>query len=273
MKNLVTLFCLGAALVGHSQAPRLEKVWETDSVVAIPESVLADARTGRLYISLIDGAPWGKDGKGGIAVINPDGKSYDSTWLTGLNAPKGMGIFKNKLYVADMNEVVVIDVPTHKIEKRIVIDSATWLNDITVSDKGVVYVSDSKTGKVWQVVKNKATLYLQDLKGINGLKAVKDGLVIASGTALVKADSRKKITAIATLPQGGDGIEPVGNGDLLVTSWSGYIYYVTAKGVVTTLLDTQAKKINAADIGYDPVKKMVYVPTFFAKTIVAYQLK
>jgi len=31
--------------------------------------------------------------------------------------------------------------------------------------------------------------------------------------------------------------------------------------------------MNTADIGYDPAKKVVYVPTFARKSIVAYQLK
>jgi len=39
------------------------------------------------------------------------------------------------------------------------------------------------------------------------------------------------------------------------------------------LLDTSKEKKNTADIGYDPVKRIVYVPTFNAKTVVAYQLK
>jgi hypothetical protein len=39
------------------------------------------------------------------------------------------------------------------------------------------------------------------------------------------------------------------------------------------LLDTHVEKKNTADIGYDPVNKIVYVPTFNAKTVVAYKLK
>ncbi|HXS54648.1 MAG TPA: hypothetical protein VN726_00910, partial [Hanamia sp.] len=70
-----------------------------------------------------------------------------------------------------------------------------------------------------------------------------------------------------------DGIEPIGNGDFIVTSWAGYIYYVHANGKVETLLETHDQKINSADIGYNPEKKIVYVPTFLHKTIAAYKLK
>ena len=60
------------------------------------------------------------------------------------------------------------------------------------------------------------------------------------------------------------GIEPIGNGDFLVTSWPGYIFYVYADGQKELLLDTHEQKKNTADIGYDPVKKIIYVPGILA---------
>jgi hypothetical protein len=39
------------------------------------------------------------------------------------------------------------------------------------------------------------------------------------------------------------------------------------------LLDTREQKVNSADIGYDAKNKIVYVPTFFRNSVVAYQLK
>jgi hypothetical protein len=189
-----------------------------------------------------------------------------------MNAPKGLGMYKGKLYAADISEVVVIDMKKGKIEKRIAIDSAKGLNDITVDKKGIVYVSDSRTSKIWRIKKGVPTLYLDNMKGVNGLKSIGDDLYILSGKSFVKADKNKQITAIVELPQGGDGIEPIGNGDFIITAWAGYIFYVTASGTVETMLDSHLEKINTADIGYDPVKKIVFVPTFNAKKIVAYSL-
>jgi hypothetical protein len=136
-----------------------------------------------------------------------------------------------------------------------------------------VYVSDSKTAKVWRIENDIPTLYSENMKGVNGLKAVKEDLIIASGVAFLKSDAQKKVTQIAQIPQPVDGVEPIGNGDYIVSSWSGYIFYVYANGKVETLLETHDQKRNTADIGYDPAKKMVYVPTFLAKTVSAYQLK
>lgn len=252
---------------------KLEKIWETDTVVAVPESVLPDFKKGILYISLIDGGGWDVDGKGGVGKLSLDGTKYESGWITGLNAPKGSGIIGNRLYVADINEVVIIDIQKGKIEKKIRIDSATGLNDITVSDKGIVFVSDSRTTKIWRIENDVPTLYLDTMKGVNGLKAVGDDLYIGSGKLFLKADAKKQLTKIAEVSQGIDGIEPIGNGDFILTAWGGYIWYVYADGRVETLLETHEQKKNTADIGYDAQKRIVYVPTFNAKTVVAYSLK
>ncbi len=266
------LIVLAALIViGANAQHKIEKIWETDSIVAVPESVLLDGK-GTMYIALIDGGGWDVDGKGGIGKLSPDGKKYDSTWVKGLNAPKGMAILGNKLYVADITDVIVIDLASGKIEKRISPDSAKGLNDITVSDKGIVYVSDSRTAKVWRIENDKSTLYLDSMNGVNGLKAVGDDLYIGSGKRFLKADKDKKVTKISEVPQGIDGIEPIGNGDFLLTAWAGYIWYVYADGKFDTLLESHPQKKNTADLAYDAKNKILYVPTFNAKTVVAYKL-
>lgn len=274
MKSLIVLSLVILVFADlYAQQHKLEKIWETDSVVAIPESILADLKNGVLYVSLIDGPPWEADGKGGVARLGLDGKKYEPTWITGLNAPKGFGLSGNRLYVADLSNVVIIDIQNGKVEKKIPIDSAVGLNDITVTDKGIVYVSDSRTTKIWRIENDNPTLYLDTMRGVNGLKAIGDDLYIGSGKLFLKADSKKQLTKIAEVSQGIDGIEPVGNGDFILTAWGGYIWYVYADGKVETLLETHQQKKNTADIGYDAQKRIVYVPTFNAKTVVAYSLK
>lgn len=107
----------------------------------------------------------------------------------------------------------------------------------------------------------------------NGLKVSGQDLIYAEGKLLKKADTRKRISQIAEVPEGIDGIEPVGNGDYIVTNWSGYIFYVAANGKIETLLDSHTENMNTADIGFDPIRRIVYLPTFYAKKIIAYQLK
>lgn len=255
-----------------AQTHRLEKLWETDAVVAVPESVLPYDNSKKLFVSLIDGAGWDADGKGGIAKLNSDGSKLDQTWVTGLNAPKGMALVRNRLYVADIKEVVVIDAKNGKVEKKIGIEGATGLNDITADDNGTVYVSDSRNAKIWRIEKDVPTLFLENVKGVNGVRAAGAALFIGAGKSLQKADANKAVTSIAEMPQGIDGIEPVGNGDLLVTSWSGQIFYVYADGRMESLLDTRSEKKNSADIGYDQRRKILFVPTFNGRTVAAYRL-
>lgn len=264
---LLFLFITGAIYAQH----QIEKIWESDTTLAVPESVLPGKDV--LYVSLIDGAPWEADGKGGIAKLDKRGKIVDATWVTGLHAPKGMGLYDNKLYVADMTDVVVINTVTGKIEKRIPVPGAQRLNDITVDDKGVVYVSDSQAGIVSQIRKEKVTTYLTGFKGLNGLKAVDKDLYIITGKDVYKAGSNKKLSTIGIMELGGDGIEPVGNGDFITSTWSGMVYYLNADGKLETLLDTREQKRNTADIGYDPANRIIYVPTFNSKSVVAYRLK
>ena len=76
----------------------------------VPESVYFDKAGKVLYVSNIDGEPWGKDGAGSIGKLGLDGKVIVAEWVKGLNAPKSMALSKGTLWVADLTEVVGIDV-------------------------------------------------------------------------------------------------------------------------------------------------------------------
>ncbi|RYY37528.1 MAG: ATP-binding protein [Sphingobacteriaceae bacterium] len=273
MRKHIALTALSLCLAGVTalaQQHRVVKLWETPNSLAVPESVFPDGKI--LYVALINGKPWDKDGVGGIAKVSTEGKIIDTAWITGLNSPKGMCKFGNTLYVADMDEVISIDMKKNTIANKLKIDSAKGLNDITVDKKGVLYVTDSNTGKVYQIQNNKSTLYLEGLKGLNGIKAV-DGDLFVLADWMYKVDKAKTLTKITALENGGDGIEPIGNGDFLVTAWSGYLYYVKANGTKELILDTHTANSQTADIGYDAKNRIIYVPTFFAKTVVAYKLQ
>lgn len=273
MKMYLGLAFIVALSLNAKAQYRLEKIWETDSVINLPESVLPDIKNKVLYTSVMGNNPNDKDGIGGVAKIGLDGKVIDLDWVTGLNAPKGLARLGNVMYAADLTDVVVIDIAKAKVILKIPIEGAVFLNDITVSDKGIVYVSDSRTKRIHKIEKNKPSVYMEDIASVNGLKAIGDDLYIAGGKIVMKADANKNITKIAEIPCGGDGLEPIGNGDFLLTCWSGYVYYVYADGKYDLMLDTTQEKINTADLGYDPVKKILYIPTFFKKSIIAYQLK
>ena len=266
------LFTIVSTIVLHAQHT-LTQIWSTEATLPVPESVLYNAKDKLLYVAQIDGKAGEKDGKGGIAKVGLDGKIIKQDWVTGLNAPKGMGKMGNKLFVADVTEVVEIDAKTGKITKKHEVEGAKFLNDLTIDSKGNIYVSDSDTKKVHLIKDGVITTYFEDLTRPNGLLAVGSDLLIADSGSLKRLSSDKKITVIAEgMDKSTDGIEQVKPGEYIVSSWAGVVYYVTDKGA-EKLLDTTADKINSADIGYDVVKKIVYIPTFMKNSVVAYQLK
>jgi len=273
MKGIFSILGLALALNSAAQQHSLVKIWESDTTLQVPESVLPHPTQNLLYVSLIDGGPWDKDGKGGVALLDTTGKIVNATWATGLHAPKGMALVGNLLYVADVTDVVVIDASTGKTVRRIAVEGAEMLNDVTANNAGTVFVSDSKTGKVHSITSNNPVLFLQGLQGVNGLCAHGGDLYVATSKQLVKANATGAVTIIADTEMGGDGIEPTADGGWLLSSWSGTIYHINASGKSHLLLDTRAQKKNAADIGYDTKSRVVYVPTFFGKSVVAYRLQ
>jgi hypothetical protein len=277
MKTFITLFLvasIGLSIHAQEKTHQLEKIWQTDSVVSVPESVLIDAKQKILFISEIGGGNASAfDKNGGVGKIGLDGKNLKTNWVAGLHSPKGLGRMGNELYVADLNELVVIDIKNAKIIKKYPVEGAGMLNDVTISDKGVVYFSDSRTKKIHQIINGQLSTFMENIPGVNGLKVIGNDLYILGGKRFFKVDANKKETDIALLPQGGDGIEPIGNGDFLASSWGGYIFYVTKDGKVETLLDSHDPRVNTADFDYDQKNKILYVPSFYNKIITAYRLK
>jgi sugar lactone lactonase YvrE len=259
----------------HAHVHQLVKKWETEPMLKVPESVLFVPGESFLYVSNVDGPqPWAKDGKGSIGKVALDGKIIAVDWVTGLDAPKGMGLYGGQLYVADMDRVVVIDVTKAAITKTIAIEGAKMLNDITIDTKGVVYVSDSATGKVHAIRDGKASVFLEDLKGPNGLLAHGDKFYVLHDNGLHELEDGKKLRLITAGMDGGvDGVEKLPNGDLIVSCWRGVIHYVKPDGQRQTLLDTRTNEVFSADIGLDAASRTVYVPTFFKNTVAAYEVK
>src|SRR5690606_18287746 len=210
---------------------KLTQIWESKEQLPVPESVLYVDQTSELYVSLIDGDASEADGKGGIAILNMDGSLKNPTWITGLNAPKGMALYKNHLYVADINDVIVIDVKRGKVIEKIKIPNAVFLNDVTVDDYGKEYVSDTREANIFVLKRDVPSLFMAEVPDVNGLRVINGDLYAMAGKELWKIDEEAQKTVIAKgLALGGDGLEPTADGGYLVTCWGGLIYHITAAG-------------------------------------------
>jgi hypothetical protein len=81
-----------------------------------PESALWDAATDTYLVSNIGENPFDADGDGFIARFVPDGKS--EKWIGGLNAPRGMALVGDRLWVADLTVLRSFDRKTGKPVRR-----------------------------------------------------------------------------------------------------------------------------------------------------------
>ena len=266
--------------VSETVTPSLEKLWESDTILSTSESVLYDYDSGILYVSCINGVPpAAQDEDGFIAKVSPeDGSVIELKWVTGLDAPKGMALFGNNLYVTNIDEIVIIDKTSGEITKRIPVEGAQFLNDATVDSYGNVYFSDSNTNKIHMLSQQgvlSTWLESESLGGPNGLYYMDDILMLATfgeGNFKKINMATSEIEMVVDSIPGGDGVEMVDEKDFLVSNWNGEVYYVTADWTKTKLLDTKEAGANAADIEYHSTSKTVFVPTFFGNQVVAYKL-
>ncbi len=106
-----------AAAAAPAQPPAVKAGWVVQDM-RTPESVYLDEGSGYLFVSQIDGQPNEKDGKGRISKLGLDGTVVTADWFTALNAPKGLRSFGGTLWVADLDEVIGIDIASAKENAR-----------------------------------------------------------------------------------------------------------------------------------------------------------
>lgn len=274
MQRFAAVLVFLSAASGLLATPKLVKKWETEASLKVPESVLFDASRGVLYVTNIEGEPWGDDGKGSVGKIGLDGKVQEVEWVTGLSAPKGMALVGNRLYIGDIDRVVVVDVEQGKVVEKIVVAGARGLNDVAADSRGVVYVSDSRERKIHALRNGSASVVLEGLRAPNGVHVHQDQLYFMDNGSLFRlANGKDKVLVSAGKEGNGDGLEFVGDEGFIITYWPGQHDYARTDGTRVTLLDTSAEKANAADIGYNARDRILYVPTFFRNTVIAYELK
>lgn len=276
MLNRLTLllFMAGYFTTVFAGEAGLEKLWQTEPVLKVPESVRYDAGREVLFVSNIDGTePWADDGMGSIAKVSLDGEVIDAEWVTGLNGPKGIDLHGDFLYVTDNDDVVRIDIDEGKIVARLPVPEAGTINDLSVGEDGTIYITDSKLGKVHKLVDGEFTTLVDGLTALNGVLHSQGELLFVADGGLHIAGSNGEYQTIASGMEGRvDGVERVDDDSWLVSCWKGTVYYVTRDGSVSLLLDGRAEEISAADLGYDPVNKIAYFPGFWKNYVAAYQL-
>lgn len=268
-----TIILILALFTTLLNAQKLEKIWSSEKDLNTPESALFNAEYNTIFIANIGKKTETKDKDGYIAQMNLKGEITKLKWVKGLNDPKGMAIWDGKLYVSDINELVVIDISEAKIVKKYQAPRSKFLNDVTVNKNGVIYVSDMLDKRIYKLENDKFESWIFDnkLENVNGLWAENDKLYAGNNYVWEINFDNKEMKQLFGNTGGIDGLETIGNDNFVFSNWEGKIY-ISDKGKVVKLLDTSSQKMNTADIDYIPEQKIVLVPTFFGNNIEAYKL-
>ncbi len=264
-----------------------EPVWKTEGFDG-PESALYDSKRNHVYVSNVNGSPTEKNGQGYIATLSPEGNLVEKTWVSGLDAPKGMALVDSMLFVTDIDRLVAIDVDTGKVSATYPVAEAKFLNDVAAAPDGRLFVSDMFTDTIYTLSGEKLEIFVQgnELTGPNGLLVEGNKLVVASWGKIKEGFetetpgdlntvdlSSKKISTLGDgTPVGHlDGIEPDEFGAYLVTDWMvGGLYRIKPSGEAELLLDLNQ---GSADLGVIPEKKLAIVPMMNDGSVVAYRVK
>lgn len=276
---------LAAPILTLAHGENLKLEWETAGFKN-PESVVYDSKRDVLYVSNVNGKPDEKDGNGSISSVSMDGDILELDWLTGLNAPKGLAIANDKLYVADIDTLVVIEIASQTIIDRHTVSDAKFLNDVAAADNGTVYVSDMVMNRIHRLQGGNFEIWLEDeqLENPNGL-LVQDGRLVVGAWGVMTdgfatetpghlksvSFTDKSITPIGSgEPVGNlDGVEADLDGDFYVTDWmAGKLLHIYPDGTTEILLELNQ---GSADLEYIHSKDLLLIPMMNDNTLLAYR--
>ena len=255
---------------------KLEKVWTSPDGLNVPESACYNSTEGIIYVSNIVGMHNIKDGEGFLSKLNGKGEFITKEWVTGLNAPKGIGCTKNKLFVTDIDQVVEVDLTSGKVTNTYRNSKSKSLNDVTIASDGTVFISDSGGNCIFQIGKDSLEVFLQSdqLEKMNGILAEGNLLYMGSKDNFISVDKKSKAIRILVENTGYlDGIVKVGKNKFVTSDFKGKVQLIEPGKDIEVLMNTTDLKVNAADLGYISSQNLLLVPTFLDNKVVAFKLK
>lgn len=283
----LALLIAGAPAIAVAADLVATPIWETEAVFRNPESALLDMERNVFYVSNVDGDSMGKDGHGFISRMTPDGHVTDLEWVTGLNAPKGLAIVGDKLYVADIDTLVEIDIDTGTVSHRFPVPDGQFFNDVAADNAGTVYVSDTMTNRIYRLYNGVFENWIEgnQLENPNGLYATDNKLLLGTWGAMkggfaTEVPGHIKVIDIATKavsdfgsdkPIGNmDGIALMADGSVIATDWmAGSLMTIAPDGTVRQLLDLNQ---GSADLDYIMNGSIAVVPMMADGKVVAYHI-
>ena len=255
-----------------------------------PESVKWDSAQDVYFVSNINGAPGAKDGNGYITRLGPAGMVMDSAFIKGLNAPKGMALVHDTLWVADIDQVRAFDARTGAPVAMVPVPGAIFLNDIAAAPDGSLYVTDTAirfgpkgvehpgTDQIFRIAPDRkvsVAIKSDSLGRPNGITwdAVNQRFIVVqfgANSVLAWKPGETTVTRLFSGPGQFDGVEITRDGAIWVSSWADSSVYRYSNG-------QGAKAIKGlpspADIGYDARRNRLLIPIFTGNRVEVWQLQ
>lgn len=284
---LIAAVPAAVAPVAADAADAARLVWESPAELAKPESVVWDGKRSVYFVSSINGDATEASGTGFISKLGPNGEILQREWARGLNAPKGLALADNRLFVAEVGALVEIDADTGRIVARHKAEGSRFLNDVALDARGRVYVSDMMTDTLWRLDRGAFEPWLKSerLAGPNGLLVVGDALVVGSWGRMIdgfRTDVPGHLLVVSlvdkTLRDLGDGqpfanvdgVESDGAGGYFLTDWmAGRLLHVPATGALHTVLQLQQ---GTADLNVRLDQQLAVIPLMNENKVAAFRL-
>jgi hypothetical protein len=258
-----------------------------DGTYKKPESFIVDPETGEYFVSNVNGVPIQRDKNGFITKLDKNLKVVNSEFIKSgagdvdLNAPKGLAIIGDVLYVTDIFNVRGYNKKTGENVADIDLKNkgAQFLNDIVADKDGNLYVSDMDANIIFKIeTKNgdKISEFCnsKELQRPNGLVldpnngdliiAAFEGSILTVGKdGKIKPYVDRKFVCL-------DGIDFDNNGNLYVSDFQvGEIYKITPDKQITTI---KKDLKSPADISVDKAKNLLLIPLMGADKIETFDL-
>jgi sugar lactone lactonase YvrE len=251
-----------------------------------PESVRYDSAADVFYVSNINGGPVDKDNNGFISRMKPDGTIDSLELISGgrngvtLNAPKGLALVGDTLWVADIDAVRAFNVRTGAVVATVDLTSfhPVLLNDVCVGGDGAIYVTDSgmkPSGDAMTHVAGADRIFRIDAAHHATIALASDSLHWPNGITWDASGKRFIVVPTDNVPQilawrpgtpqpviigygSGqyDGVEILADRRLVITSWTDSTISIRDGNVRTAIRELP----SPADIGIDTRRMHVAVP-------------
>lgn len=271
----MSVFIFGAISCDSSSDTPFQQVVVTG--LESPESIIKI--NDRIFVSNMGVAADGfaKDSDGSISELSSDGTIIKKKFQNGiLNAPKGLAILGNTIYVTDIDRVVGFDINSGNQVFEHLITGNNFMNDLCVVNNSLI-ASGTLSGNVYQInPQTNTSTILGNIVGANGvtwdsktnrLYVCSAGNITAPnpvGKLYVKdmTTANSPFTELPNSPVASfDGIELIDDTKFITDDWTnGNVFVYDFQKNTSTTYTISGNTRGTADLHYDKSSQLIYVP-------------